>query len=312
MNILILLRHSGIWESAVTYERYKSDGIVVGENISFMNLISAIAAELGIDESKKNIEIRYVVEVCHSNDCCWKLKASIRKNSETFIVRYFNSEHTCPLRDRILSKVQAIVGFVSGATAPKLGNHKRKHTPNDIIDDIRETYGVEISYEQAWRAKERALELIRGKTADAYRNMPRYIYMLETVYQNSYIRMHKSEYNEFMYLFISLSPMMRGFEFCKPVVVVHASHLSGAYRGTFVSASTLDGAGCILPLAYGIIDTKEWLFMDMVLSTVAYCLWRTELLTQKNDCSWTWFFQQFKNTFGDREKCVLYLTEMKA
>ena len=35
------------------YERYKSDGIVVGENISFMNLISAIAAELGIDESKK-------------------------------------------------------------------------------------------------------------------------------------------------------------------------------------------------------------------------------------------------------------------
>ena len=170
------------------------------------------------------------------------MKASVWKNSETFIVRYFNNEHTCPLRDKVLSKVQATVGFVSGVTAPKLGNHKRKHTPSDIIDDIREMYGVEISYQQAWREKERELELIRGKPADGYINMPRYIYMLETVYPNSYIRMHKFEYNEFVYLFISQRPMMRGFEFCRPIVVVDASHLSGAYRGTFVSASTLDGA----------------------------------------------------------------------
>ncbi|XP_049374388.1 uncharacterized protein LOC125839457 [Solanum verrucosum] len=290
MNISILLRHSGIWESDVRYEQYKIDGIVVGENISLVNLKSAIAAELNIDESKKNIEIRYVVEgnslkqlykdkttlmavmekykikhsfnfrvkrsdsksyvlVCHSDACCWELKASVRKNTDIFKVRYFNSEHTCPLRDRVLSNVQATVGFLSGVTAPKLVNHKRKHTPNDIIEDVRALYGVEISYQQAWRAKERALEMIRGKPADGYKQMPKYIYMLNIVYPNSYIRMHKSEKNEFMYLFISLRPMMRGFEFCRPVVVVDASHLSGSYRGTFVSASTLDEAGmtcCLL------------------------------------------------------------------
>ena len=53
MNITILLRHSGIWESEVKYNQYKSDGIVIGENISYMNLISAIATELNIDELKK-------------------------------------------------------------------------------------------------------------------------------------------------------------------------------------------------------------------------------------------------------------------
>ncbi|XP_069154370.1 uncharacterized protein [Solanum lycopersicum] len=155
-------------------------------------------------------------------------------------------------------------------------------TNNSVVEENQmEMYGVEISYQQAWRAKERALELIRDKPVDGYINMPTYIYMLETVYPNSYIRMHKSKYNKFMYLFISLSPMMRGFEFCRPVVVVDASHLSGAYRGTFVSASTLDGAGCILPLTYEIVDTE-------------------------NDCSWTWFFQQFKNAFGERGKmCVV-------
>ncbi|KAG5623733.1 hypothetical protein H5410_008951 [Solanum commersonii] len=39
-----------IWESDVRYEQYKIDGIVVGENISFVNLKSAIAAELNVDE----------------------------------------------------------------------------------------------------------------------------------------------------------------------------------------------------------------------------------------------------------------------
>jgi len=85
--------------------------------------------------------------------------------------------------------------------------------------------------------------MIRGKPAYGYRQMPIYIYMLETVYPNSYIRMHKSGKNEFMDLFISLRLMMRRFEFCRPVVVVDALHLSGAYREIFVSASTLDGTG---------------------------------------------------------------------
>ncbi|KAK4707224.1 hypothetical protein R3W88_033239 [Solanum pinnatisectum] len=56
MNISILLRHSGVWESEVRYERYRSDGIVIGENISFMNLVLAIAAMLNIDESRKKID----------------------------------------------------------------------------------------------------------------------------------------------------------------------------------------------------------------------------------------------------------------
>ncbi|KAH0670604.1 hypothetical protein KY290_026012 [Solanum tuberosum] len=37
-----------------------------------------------------------------------------------------------------------MVGFVSGVTAPKLINHKRIHTPKDIIDDIREFYKFQL------------------------------------------------------------------------------------------------------------------------------------------------------------------------
>ncbi|KAH0633443.1 hypothetical protein KY284_036229 [Solanum tuberosum] len=195
---------------------------------------------------KRSDKKSYVL-VCFSDECGWTLRSSCRKKSDVFKVRYFNNEHMCPMRDRILTKVQATVGFISGVTAPKLFNHKRIHTPQDVIEDIRAIYGVEISYQQAWRAKERALKMLKGKPSEGYKQMPRYIWMLNNV----------------------------------PVVVVDAAHLGGVYKGAFVSASTLDGAGCMFPLAYGVVDTE-------------------------NDCSWTWFFEQFKNAFGERENmCIV-------
>ena len=67
--------------------------------------------------------------------------------------------------------------------------------------------------------------------------------MLNTVYPNSDIRMQKTEEYEFMYLLVALRSFIRGFNYCRSIVVVDGAHLSGAYKGTFVSASTLDGAG---------------------------------------------------------------------
>ncbi|XP_059289862.1 uncharacterized protein LOC132043375 [Lycium ferocissimum] len=66
-----------------------------------------------------------------------------------------------------------------------------------------------------------------------------------------------------------------------PIVVVDGSHLKTTYNGTFVSASTLDGAGNILPLAYGVIDSE-------------------------NDRSWMWFFERFREAYGVRDNmCIV-------
>ncbi|XP_015163457.1 uncharacterized protein [Solanum tuberosum] len=241
------------------------------DKATLISVMAKYKIKHGFNFRVKRSDNRSYKLLCSSNDCCWRLSASVRKKSDLFKVRYFNSEHTCPIRDRLLTKVQATIGFISVVSAPKLHNHKRIHTPNDVIEDVRALYVIDISHHKAWCAKERALEMIRGKSANGYRQLPKYLYMLETVYPNFYIRMHKSEENKFMYLFISLRPLTRGFDYCRPVVVVDGAHLGGAYKGIFVLASTLDGA------AYGVVDSE-------------------------NDCSWTWFFQQFKSAFGEREQ----------
>ncbi|XP_047264264.1 uncharacterized protein LOC107865398 [Capsicum annuum] len=175
----------------------------------------------------------------------------------------------------------ATIAFVAGITASKLVNYKRIITPSDIIEDIKRELGLDIDYMKAWRAKESALKMLRGRPADGYKKMPTYVYMLNSIYPNSHIRMHKSPDNQFMYLFVALQPFIRGFGYYRPIVVVDDNHMRGPYQGTFVSASILDGAGHILPLAYGVVDSE-------------------------NNLSWMWFFQQFKCAFSERNNmCVV-------
>ena len=48
------------------------------------------------------------------------------------------------MRERILTNIEAMLSFVSGMATPKLVNHKRTHTPNDIVQDIKAAYGVDL------------------------------------------------------------------------------------------------------------------------------------------------------------------------
>ncbi|XP_019224697.1 PREDICTED: uncharacterized protein LOC109206332 [Nicotiana attenuata] len=219
--------------------------------------------------------------LCISEDCEWRFKASSINKSELFKVREFNDNHTCPLKDKVYEQRQASSSLIGGIIRPKLTNHKRKYTPRDIIDDVKSDLGVDVSYMLAWRDKEKAINFLRGEPADSYKKLPGYLYTMDMTYPGSHIRMVKSPKNEFMYVYISLYAFIRGFDYCRPIVVVDGSHLKSYYTGTFVSASTLDGAGHMFPLAYGVIDSE-------------------------NDAAWTWFFEQFKIAYGVRENmCIV-------
>ncbi|XP_075092138.1 uncharacterized protein LOC107813946 [Nicotiana tabacum] len=213
--------------------------------------------------------------LCMSEDCEWRFKASSVNKSQMFKVREFNDKHTCPLKDKVYEQRQASSSLIDGMIRSKLTNHKRKYTPKDIIDDVKSDFGVDVSYMLAWRAKEKAINFLRGKPADSYNKLPGYLYTMDMTYPGSHIRMVKSPQNEFMYVYISLYAFIKGFDHCRPIVVVDGSHLKSAYTGTFVSASTLDGA------AYGVIDSE-------------------------NDVAWSRFFEQFKEAYGERENmCII-------
>ncbi|XP_060182437.1 uncharacterized protein LOC132612117 [Lycium barbarum] len=219
--------------------------------------------------------------VCISGECDWKFRASSVGKLGMFRVREFQDKHTCPLKEKVYSQGQATSRLISEIVKPKISNHKRKYTPKDIAEDVKNDFGMDVSYMVAWRAKERTMNDLMGEPAESYKRVPGYLYIWDKTYPGSHIRMRKTCKNEFLYVFIALYAFIKGFDYCRPIVVVDGSHLKTPYNGTFVLASTLDGADNILPLAYGVIDSE-------------------------NDRSWTWFFERFRESYGIRENmCIV-------
>ncbi|XP_027775083.1 uncharacterized protein LOC107027627 [Solanum pennellii] len=162
--------------------------------------------------------------------------------SGMFRIRAFNTYHTCPLKDKVYSQKHATSMLIGGIVKPKLVDHKRKYTPSDIRSDVKIYLGVDVNYSLAWRAREKALVSLRGTVVASYSKLPTYLYMMNITYPGSHIRLKKTDKNEFLYVFVALNSFIQGFEHCRPVIVVDGSHLRGPYNGTFVAASTTDGA----------------------------------------------------------------------
>ncbi|KAG5607342.1 hypothetical protein H5410_028834 [Solanum commersonii] len=63
--------------------------------------------------------------------------------SNAIRIRAFNTDHTCPLKDKVYSQKHATSMLIGGIVKPKLVDHKRKYTPSDIQSDVKIYLGVD-------------------------------------------------------------------------------------------------------------------------------------------------------------------------
>ncbi|XP_019248749.1 PREDICTED: uncharacterized protein LOC109228015 [Nicotiana attenuata] len=219
--------------------------------------------------------------VCGGEKCKWHFKATSINDSAMFKIRSFNRQHTCSLMDETFIQRKRTAAIVGSMVVPKYCDPKTVYTPKDIQTDMLAEHGVNLSYMQAWRAKEKALQFLRGNPSDSYSKLPNYFYILEETYPGLVVKLKKTADECFLYAFVVLCTSISGWQHCTPVVVVDGTFLKSAYRGIMLTASTMDAASTILPLAYAVVDSK-------------------------NDASWKWFFEQFKQAYGERPSmCVV-------
>ncbi|XP_070009590.1 uncharacterized protein [Nicotiana sylvestris] len=212
--------------------------------------------------------------VCFGENCKWHFKATSINDSAMFKIRSFNRQHTCSLMDETFIQRKRTAAVVGSMVIPKYCDPKTVYTPKDIQTDMLSEHGVNLSYMQAWRAKEKALQFLRENPADSYSKLPKYFYILEETYPGLVVKLKKTSNECFLYAFVSLCTSISGWQHCRPVVVVDGTFLKSAYRGIMLTASTMDAAGTILPLTYVVVDSE-------------------------NDASWKWFFEKFKQAYGE-------------
>ncbi|KAL6550037.1 hypothetical protein OROMI_020525 [Orobanche minor] len=108
----------------------------------------------------------YVIVCVENTNCQWTLRASKLGNTNMFKVRKMIDVHTCSSNILMGNHRQASSELVSECIKDRFMNLKKVYTPLDIVEDMMKDYQISISYQKAWRSKERALAKVRGNPHD--------------------------------------------------------------------------------------------------------------------------------------------------
>ncbi|XP_027771358.1 uncharacterized protein LOC114076469 [Solanum pennellii] len=183
---------------------------------------------------------------CISKTCSWMMRASSLNKSNLFKVRKYIAQHTCSVRERVYARRQGITDVVAVLIMEKYIDPSTVYTPKDIAEDMLKLHCVSLTYIHAWRAKEKAIKLVRGDPAESYARLPGYFYILEQTYSGFVLKIKRKEGDKFLYAFVALEACIRGWKYCRSIVVVDGAGLKCSYGGTMLTASTMDPGGKFL------------------------------------------------------------------
>ena len=165
--------------------------------------------------------------------------------------------HSCSLEFLNRDHRQAKSWVVGELIKSKFKGPGRIYKPRDIIEDMRQDYGINMSYEKAWRARENAYERVRGSPEESYNLLRRYGEALKLTNPGTIFQMELEDDRFFKYLFMAVGACVRGFLNCiRPVIVMDGTFLKNKYRGQLIVAVCLDGNNQIYPLAFGVVDRE--------------------------------------------------------
>ncbi|KAH9652077.1 SWIM-type domain-containing protein [Citrus sinensis] len=146
---------------------------------------------------------------------------------------------------------------------------------------VKRIDNVHTCHNEAYRAREVGLEIVRGNPAESYNLLPKYSHVLTTANEGTVTHLEQDGDGNFLYYFVALGSSIKGFmQYIRPVIAVDGTHLKGLYRGSMFVATCLDGNNQLYPLAIGIMDSE-------------------------NNDAWEWFMMKLHGVIGDRPELVI-------
>ena len=145
-----------------------------------------------------------------------------------------------------------------------------------VQERISSLFNYKVSYRKAWIAKQKAMTLVYGDWDESYGQLPIWLNQMQHFSPGSFFEIVTDDYivgnsvardvRKFQRVFWTFKQCGDAFNHCKPIIQVDGTHLYGRYKGTLLIATTQDGNGNVLPLAFAIVEGETLLAWSWFLS----------------------------------------------
>ncbi|KAH1190057.1 hypothetical protein GmHk_20G057711 [Glycine max] len=133
-----------------------------------------------------------------------------------------------------------------------------------IQERINNAFSCKVLYKKAWMAKQKAIAIEYGDWEESYAKLLSWLKHMQNHSPGSYFQiphddfivgnMVSREHRQFDKVFWTFGQCKKAFKYCKSIIQVDGTHLYGKYYGTLLMATSQDGNGGVLPLAFAIVE----------------------------------------------------------
>ncbi|KAA3472580.1 MuDR family transposase isoform 2 [Gossypium australe] len=215
---------------------------------------------------KKNDSHRVTVK-CRAEGCPWRIHASRLSTTQLICIKKMNPTHTCE-GAALTTGHQATRSWVASIIKERLKVFPT-YKPKDIVQDIKQEFGIQLNYFQAWRGKEIAREQLQGSYKDAYSQLPLFCERIMETNPGSRATFSTKEDSSFHRLFIAFHASLSGFlQGCRPLLFLDSIPLNSKYQGTLLAATAADGNDDVFPVAFSVVDAETdenwyWFLLEL-------------------------------------------------
>ncbi|XP_028804019.1 uncharacterized protein LOC114759092 [Neltuma alba] len=186
--------------------------------------------------------------------CLWRISARVGRKSTLFLrVATFINEHVHNAQDNLRVEHCGSASLIASIITDEVNDHIDRR-PNDIRKTLKRDYGVKLTYKQAYRVKQKALEDIHGRPDQSYILIPWICERLKETDNKTVAKWVGNTNNTFERAFIVYGCCIEGFiAGARHVLYIDGCYLSGRYKGTLLSASAYDTDNELLPFVIAIV-----------------------------------------------------------
>ena len=191
--------------------------------------------------------------------CPWRIYASWNQAKETFVVKALNDHHTC---NRVTDSCHVTYKWIANHFLERI-----RMTPDwkavDMMREIYEVHGVNVSRQTCNRAKAEARKMIEGSLNDHYHWLPAYVAELKARNTRSTFVMVNERDNldsslRFKRLYVCFKPVADGFKAgCRKVIGLDGCFLKTIAKGLLLSAIGKDGNDQMYPISWAVVEGEN-------------------------------------------------------